>query len=71
MEPECEKKKSLGESGLPEGDDTSWLNSTLHPDARISFPLPTPIGYDIRQPVLERGVSLLDMLLLTRTGSHR
>src|SRR5208337_3305112 len=37
----------------------------------ICFPLPTPIGYDIRHPVLERGVSLLDMLLLTRTGSHR
>ena len=32
----AEKKKSLGKSGLPEGDDTSQLNSTLHPDARIS-----------------------------------
>ncbi len=32
----AEKKKSLGESGLPEGDDTSSLDSTLHPDARIS-----------------------------------
>jgi len=37
----------------------------------ICFPLPTRIRYDIRRPVLEWGLSLLEMLLLTRTGSHR